>query len=479
MNVLNLLKKYKNTPVQAKASLWYTVCNILQRGISFIILPIYVRVLTTAEYGQYSLFQSWKEILIIFATLNLYCGVFTKAMVDYKGERAKYTSCMQGLSTIITTVVFVIYILGRSFWDSVFLMDSVTMFLLFAYFIFFPAFSFWSTRQRVEYKYVKMILVTLGTAVVIPAISLLLLYTTNLREKAVIWGYLFVQCSVGATFYIYHFIKGKTFYHKEYWKSALKFNIPLIPHYLSLIVLGQADRIMIRHYCGAAKVGIYNLAYQVSIVMNIVTSAINNSLVPWSYEKLKEKKYSAIKDITTKLCVILSVCTVGIIIVAPEVVRIIGTKEYMEAIWVIPAIAISSYFMFCYGLFSTVAFYYSETKYVMIASLVGAVLNIILNAIFIPMFDFVAAGYTTMVCYLTFMIMHYIFMRKLCKTKTEGNTPYPVSFIVLSVLLICVVAAIAMFFYNNFIVRWLFVLVMLGVAILNRNKILDVLKELK
>ena len=277
--ISKLINKYKATPLQARASVWYTFCNLLQKGISFLTIPLYIRMLTTTEYGQYSVFQSWRDILIIFATLNLYCGIFTKAMVDYSEDRDRYTSCMQALSTLLTGVMFAVYLTARNFWNQTFSMDTVTMLLLFAYFVFFPSFTFWSVRQRVEYKYVKMVIITILVSVLTPAISLLLLHTTNLRENAVIWGFLLVQSGVGAFFYIFQFIKGKCFFHKGYWVHALKFNIPLVPHYLSLIVLGQSDRIMIQRFCGSDKAGIYNLAYQVSMIMNILMTLLVKVLI--------------------------------------------------------------------------------------------------------------------------------------------------------------------------------------------------------
>lgn len=479
MNISTFINKYKTSPIQVRASFWYTICNILQKGISFIVVPIYVRLLTTAEYGQYSIFQSWRDVLIIFATFNLYCGVFTKAMVDYDDDRDRYTSCMQGLTTVLTAIMFFVYILKHQFWNSLFSMDTVTMLLLFAYFIFYPAFSFWSVRQRVEYKYGKMVIVTLLVSVATPIISILLLYTTNLRAHAVIWGYLIVQCMIGGIFYVWQFIRGRCFYIRDYWVKALKFNVPLIPHYLSLIVLAQADRIMIQYYCGDEKVGLYNLAYQVSLIMNVIIAAVNNSLVPWSYEKLKERQYEKIRNISTKLCLVIAICTSGIVIIAPEIITILGTREYLEAVWVIPAVAVSVYFTFCYTLFSNIEFYYGETKFVMIASVTGAILNVILNAIFIPMFGFVAAGYTTMVCYLVFMIMHYMFMKKICRKQMGGNKVYNISFIVVSSIVLCMVSAACMLIYGFWILRYLIVLIVLVIIFVKRREVIGILRELK
>ena len=86
-------------------------------------------------------------------------------------------------------------------------------------------------------------------------------------------------------------IKGKTFYDKEYWIFALKFNIPLIPHYLSLIILGQSDRIMVQKMCGDGDAGVYGFGYQIASVMTVLIGSINGARVPWTYEQLRDKTY--------------------------------------------------------------------------------------------------------------------------------------------------------------------------------------------
>ena len=161
MKPLIALRNKEKIGVQARATIWYSVCNFLQKGIAVLVIPLYVRLLTTAEYGKYTVFQSWRDILIIIATLNLYCGIFTKALVDYQDDRDRYTSCMQGLSTIFTLALFIVYLTSPSFWNSIIDMNIVTVVMLFAYYLFYPAFLFWSARQRVEYKYRIMVFVTI------------------------------------------------------------------------------------------------------------------------------------------------------------------------------------------------------------------------------------------------------------------------------------------------------------------------------
>lgn len=479
---MNLIKtaieKYRKMGAPAKAAAWYTVCNILQKGISFIVVPIYVRMLTTWEYGQYTVFQSWREILIIFATLNLYCGVFTKAMVDHPDDRDRYTSCMQTLSTLITVALLVVYLAAKDFWNQCLDMDSTTVLMMFAYFITYPAFQFWCVHQRVVYRYQRMVAVTLLVSVLTPVLSVALLELTDLRAEAVIYGSMLVQIAVGSFFYVWQYIKGKCFVHKEYWISAIKFNIPLIPHYLSLIALSQVDRIMIKEMCGDDKAGIYSFTFSISQLMNIFTNAINSATVPWIYENLRSKRYDAIAKVSNGLCLLIGIMTMGVILISPEIVKIMGTEDYMEAIWIIPPVSMGVFFTFCYGLFSNVEFYFSATRYVMIASAVAAVVKVILNWMIIPQFGYLAAGYTTLLCYILLSLLHYMYLRRICKNEINGAAVYDVkTMLLLSLAMMCMMF-ICLLLYNNTLLRYGVILAALVVIFCYRKKIIGIVKQI-
>lgn len=462
----NFLKKYKSMHIEAKASIWYTLCNILQKGIAFIVVPIYVRLLSTAEYGRYTTFQTWKEIIIIFATLNLYCGVFTKAMVDLKTdkERDRYTSSMQFLTTIICAFLFVIYISLHNLWNRLLDTNTLNILLMFMYFITFPAFNFWSVRKKVENKYISMVIITLLISVVTPAFSLFLLFYSDLREDALIRGFLITQIAVGAVMYVYQYIIGKFAVDIHYWKRAVKYNIPLIPHYLSLIVLGQADRLMIKEMCGDAEAGIYSLAYSISTLMNVVIAAVNSSMVPWVYNKLRLKEYRKIKEISKSITTIMGVATLLLTICAPEIIKIMGPKDYYSAVWIIPAVSLGIFYTFCYNLYCNIEFYYSRTKYVMIASSCGAIINVILNYIFIPIFGFIAAGYTTLICYFIFMLVHFFFMKKVCNEEKIKDAIFDNNFIMLFTLILSIICLAMQIVYSSIVIRGL-ILILMGIVL--------------
>lgn len=476
---MKIWDKYHNTSVQVKASFWYTVCNFFQKGISFIVVPIYIRLLTTAEYGNWSVFQSWRDILIIFASLNLYAGVYTKTLVDNKDDRDRYTASMQGLGTVISVVLLFFYFIFHDWCNERIGLTTPYMLLLFLYFIVYPGFAFWTTRQRVEYRYRSMVIVTIIVSILTPTFSIILLKFTDLRTNALILGFLLVQCGIGLYFYIYQFWKGKCFYHKGYWTYAGKFNIPLIPHYLSLIVLNQSDRIMIKHYCGESDAGIYSFAYQIASAINVLISAINGSRVPWTYEQLKIRVYEKLKKTTNALTLMMSGVVLFVALVSPEIIRILGTTAYQTAVYVIPVVTIGVFYTFVYDLYASIEFYYGATKYVMYASVIGALMNVVLNAIFIPIYGFIAAAYTTLVCYMIFMIMHYFFSKKVLKEQEITTPIYDNKTIFLISGMITILGLGCMVTFENTFLRIILVAMLITISVIKKEQIKDITTSIK
>lgn len=278
---------------------------------------------------------------------------------------------------------------------------------------------------------------------------------------------------------IYQFIKGKSFYVKKYWKYAIQFNVPLIPHYISGSILNQGDRVMINSMVGKSAVGIYSVAYNIGMLMQIFTNAINSSYTPWMYTSLKEKKYQEIKKISSILLLLVA-CLVWILMAfAPEIITVFASKEYGQAIYVIPPIAASVFFIFMYTIFSNLEFYFEKNKFIMIASIGAAVLNIILNLIFIPVFGYIAAGYTTLGSYVIYCFSHYVFCDLICKKELNGERLYDKKFIfALSAIVIMMTFFFSVLYYSTFI-RYLLLSILLGILFYKREYFLKQFKILR
>ena len=318
-----------------------------------------------------------------------------------------------------------------------------------------------------------MIIITLLTSFLKPATGIILVSTSEDKVTARILGLAFIELFFYIGLFIKDMKKGKCFYDKTIWKYALSFNIPLIPHYLSMAVLNSSDRIMIKYYQGESKAGIYSLAYSLALIMTLFNSALLQTVEPWLYKKINAKEEKDISKVAYITLAFIASVNIGLIAIAPEAVKIFAPPEYAEAIWIIPSVAMSVYFMFAYSLFAAFEFYFEKTHYITLATLVGAVANIILNMIFIPVFGYYAAGYTTLVCYILFAVMHYFFMTQICKDKLRGEKIFNIKILLAITGVFMLSGLIFLLSYNYIVVRYVLIAILFLVAVRGRKVIIN------
>lgn len=467
------LNKYRNMSKPVKASLWFTLCNIMQKGIQFVTIPIYTRMMSTEQYGEYTVFLSWYQIISIFATLNMWNYVINNGLVKYEKDKDGFVSSLQGLSTTLTAIFTVVYMLLSGVWETWTQLTPAMMVVMIAELLVMPSFEYWCAKKRFEYDFKWVVILSLMITALIPAVSIPLVMIMSEKGLAAIIG----RAATSSVIYVIPFIiimvKGRRFYNREYWRFALKFNLPLIPHFLSTMILQQSDRIMISNMCGQDKAGIYSLAYSISMVLLMVNSAIQASFVPYTYNSMKEKKYDGIRKNSLVLITIVAVLNLMLVLVAPEVLAILGTSEYSAAAYVMPPVAMSSVLMFLFNLFANIEYYFEETKFVMTASVISAVINIALNYVFISRFGFIAAGYTTLVCYAIYSAAHYFFMKIVIKKHIPGADIYNGKLIFSMMFGIITFSMLVMLIYDYAVIRIGILVVLAIAAYIKRKSIAD------
>ena len=124
-----LLIKYHSLKVQQRAMLWYTFANILIKSIALLSTPIFTRLMTTGEYGTFTIFQSWLNILIIISSLNMFQGGYTKGILKYKDDVDGYTSSSLALTMLITIGWSIVYVFFTKQLNAFFGLSSVLMIL--------------------------------------------------------------------------------------------------------------------------------------------------------------------------------------------------------------------------------------------------------------------------------------------------------------------------------------------------------------
>ena len=478
-----LYKQYLCLSAPAKAAIWFTVCNFVLKGISFITVPLFAEILPSEEYGQLSVFVSYEQVILILGTWEIQHGAYQKGLFKYNNEIGLFTSSTQALVNLLTIGFFILILIFNKFVVGFTNMNSWILMLLFIYMIFQPSYTCWLTRCRTEYKYKKAVTVTIAYAlvnVIVPLVAIL-----SFQKTA---NYKFGATLIGSAIFCFFFYIGNANYKnfigkteriKAYWKFLIVFEGPIVLHSLSYLVLNQADRVMISKMVGNSEAAFYSVAYSLAVVINVLQSSINQSLLPWRYQMLEQRKYDKIRSVTNSLLIVFAIAILMYILVAPELVRFLFNENYWEAIWCIPPVASSIFFMFLYTIFVNIESYYEQTKYIMYVSVTCGLINIVLNYICIKIFGYVACGYTTLVSYILFSLGHFYFMKKILQQKNiEENVVNPKTVFIIGASVV-IISILLTLLYNYILARYMILIVTIIIVFLNRHRIIALFSVMK
>lgn len=471
---------YTTLSIPKKSVIWFTLATIIQNGISFLTTPIYTRILSDAEYGVYSIFQSWQQIVSIISILAL-DRCITVGFMKFSKERKKFLSSIQTLMTLLVFCSSVVVFAFSDFFINLIKLPLYMILTMLIVSLMNNALANWSWYQRYVYDYRKLTFVTVLSAIIMQVVSIIFLIILPFENK----GNILVMTMSGARILMFGliycsvFMKGKSGYNKKHWNFGLRYSIAVIPHALAQIILNSSDRIMIDKFCSRSDTAYYSVTYSAAMVLNTVMTSISSAVQPWYFQKIKEKDFSSIKSITNNLLLLSAALSIFVSLFAPEILRIMAPSSYSEALWIFPSIAASVYFNSMYLYFANFESYYEKPYYFSIATTTGAIVNILLNFVLIPIFGFIAAGYTTLFCYILFSIMHYIFMRKVCNEHIDGFKVFDIKFIIFLSIFVLVLNIGITVLYRYVIIRYILIFIFLITVYSKRNFILEIIKKYK
>lgn len=471
-----LFQKLNNLSPAAKASVWFVIANIALKGISFITTPIFTRLLEVEDYGATSVFVTWEGVISIFATLSLSGGVYNVAQTKYEDDIEGYTSSMVSLTFVASLLVYTVCIIFNLFVPSVF--ELSTPFLIFMWIQTFTnaVISFWLMRRRFVYDYKSVIAYTFANSLLSPTIAIvaILLFPAHAAYAKVVGAGL-AGIIMGIVLCVIDYKKGKKVYDKAYWNYALKFNLPLIPHYLSSNLLHSSDKLMINSMIGAAQAGIYGIAHSITGLISLITQAINQALIPFTLQSIKAQNFKGLKQTITGCVLLVAVVCIAVMLFAREGILIFATEEYLNAVYFIPPLTMATLFSFIYGIVGNIMFYYEKTWQMSVITICCAVVNLVTNYFGIQYFGEIAAGYTTLLCSAIQMIAYYFVVRHYEKNLDEI---VDLRWFLLIMLIYVGFMAYSIIFTHNFWARIGLLAVILVLVIVFHKKIIELFQTM-
>ena len=450
-----------------KSGIWYLMANMVVKGMALITTPIFTRLLTKEQFGEYSNFLSWSFIAIIIITMKMEASLIS-AKFDYEKRLYQYNWSALGLTACSTLLWVALLSVFPDFFSGITGVKIAYLYYLLFYCFFYAVIQFYQITERFFYRYKKSVAISILVAVSSAIVPIFMVLNMDDKLTARVLGGIIPTIIIGVCVLLYFYKKGRHF-DLSVWPYALKICIPFVPHLLSLQVLHSVDRVMITRICGPADNALYSVGNTSGHMVALLIVSLDSALGPWLADMLHEKRYNEIKKFSRYYILFFCTCAIPMMLLAPEVLLVMGGREYLEAVTVMVPVSLGCVCQFLYTLYVNIEQFEKKTVGMAIASIAAAVLNYILNFCFIPQYGYIAAAYTTLVGFIFLLILHMILVKRIGMQMVYDN-----KFVLTVVVIMIILGLLINLTYSNSLLRYTLLITLLLAATLwvQKNKLI-------
>ncbi|HZW38623.1 MAG TPA: oligosaccharide flippase family protein [Ignavibacteriaceae bacterium] len=415
------IKYYKDSIVLKRFTKVFTL-DILVRASNFILLPVYLKLMSKEEFGLYTYLYSFIWILSLILNFGLYVAQ-TKLYHDYDNENRKELlfSIYSSLTILIIFLLVPIYIFNIDyniigilfknkinyqplrFYLALSLIVSIYTFMLSNYFV---------TTEKIK----NLQLFNASKLLFVHGITLTFLYLNPLSDKVLLrlqYSYL-VE---GLIVLIFSYSLFNNFIFKinlNFIKKAFKISLPAMVTSILGLLYNFTDKFILEKYSGFSNIAVYNLAFTIASILIVIFYSFQSVYLPFFFkEKDVIKNFQKTKNILIKMGIIFVIISILIIVmVKVGLIFNILDKKYNDIMIILPILLVAQILQSMVQLFNNYIIYF---EIVYVGTLIGFGLSFVyigLNLLLIPQFNIIGASVTTLIIYLLSLIIYYIYFKK-------------------------------------------------------------------
>ncbi len=423
----NILKHY----------LIYGGGTILNKALAFLLIPIYTRYLTPAQYGTFSLIELTTFVVEMFLAFGLSQSVL-RFYYEYESIEEKKevvsTSFLASLIICVAGLIPLIFFTGKVS-ELVFRTPMYeTLFRIAILMLFFSIIGeIPLTYLRIKEKSVLYTVISVtgtGLGLVLNIIFVVLL---RLEVKGIL---LSVLITTGLTCLVVSTLMLKEVEWRLSIRKALlmfKYGIPYIPGGLGMFILNFADRFFLQRYSTLSEVGIYTLGYKFGMLLHFII--FGPFMLIWAPKRFDLVKQENGKEMISKVFTyyffIQLFAGLGLSLLIKDTLRIIAGPEFQEAYKIVPMIVLSYLLLAAYYHIQIGILLEKKTKYIPLIVTISAISNILLCRILVPKYHGMGAAAATLTSFLVMFSLNYFISKKFY------SIPFEYSRIVKMVALSC------------------------------------------
>lgn len=469
-------EKRGSASLALKAGFWYVISTFLVRGMGFLTTPIFSRLMSAEHYGEFSTYASWQAILVIIVGAELHNTV-ARAYYDFKDDFDQYVSTVTLASCALTTICYVLFLLGSKWLFKVVSIPEHLVHILFFTMMCQSCKSIYMARERTLYRY-KSVAALSTFIVVVPtliAVALVVLAEEHMRLDARIYGFYLPTALIGLACAVAMVVRGKRF-NAKYLKYAFVLSLPLMVHYLTAHLLTSSNTIVTKAVLGAEAVAVISVASSANHILTIFLQAVSGALTTWLMDNLEQDNMKRARRGTLLYTGGIALMAIGVILLAPEVVWILGGAKYAQSTLLMPAMVTSALVQSVTTVFTIILTYKKRVAHTAIFTAVVAALCIVAKVYLLPVFGVQSVPYINIAAFGILFVINYVLVR-----KAGGAKAVNLKGIVLVLLAVMLVMFGSYFLYEHTALRYaiiaVFAVAFAAAAYVKRDLIKKIIKK--
>jgi O-antigen/teichoic acid export membrane protein len=395
----------------------YTITSALNAAIPFLLMPVLTRYLSPADYGMVSMYGVLISFVTPFVGFNVEGAV---ARQYYEREQVDMTvyvsSCFAILlcSTVAVFIIFNVLAAPLSRFTAVPQQWLWTIVLVcFMQFICRMTLVLWQVRVMPSRYGTFQIIQTILNA----GLSVILVVIVGMAWQGPLIGQIVSVFVFAGIALVILFRDGwlKCKVNKQYIRNALNFGIPLVPHTLGGAIIGITDRLFITKMVGLDATGLYTVGYQIGMIIGLLQESFNKAYVPWLYERLKMDDFDIkirLVKITYLYFIIIISSSLFLAVTAPWFLTFFVGQQFAGSANFVAWIALGYAFNGMYKMVVNYIFYAQKTAILAWITFGTALVNIVLNYIFISLNGAIGAAQATTLTFALSFMATWIFSNK-------------------------------------------------------------------
>ncbi len=393
----------------------YAAGDILTRGAALLLLPIYTRSLSPADYGIVGVTEMLKQVLNMLLSLGAAGAVIRfHATITDEPERRRTLSMLWLLLFLVSGLgSLALLTFGRPLLEALFAQVDVDRYIRPAVIIAFLNSAFLVIPQSLFRAREQ--------AGLYVAFSLGIFSSTNL---AIIWqvvlhdggaeGYLKGQLigsglmALIAALWLVRQVDLRPAWHAA--RPLLIYGLPLVPHFVAHWALGLSDRLILERFVSLSDLGVYTLAYQIGMVAQLLVQSVSNALLPmFGRAAIDSSEWDRLPRIATYVVFVDALAVLALALAAPTLIRMATPPAYHAAGHLAVPILLG---YLAFGLYSlptnNLAQTAGRTGLLPFLTLGAASVNIGLNLWLVPHFGIWAAAITSAIGYIVLLLLVWL-----------------------------------------------------------------------